>query len=124
MSKKKIIIGFGTRPELIKLFPLIIELKKNFNIYILNTGQHDELLRDILKYFNLKLYKNLNLMKKNQNAEQLISSIVSNVSPILKKINPNLIIVHGDTSSSLALALASSYCKIKIAHIEAGLRTQ
>ena len=84
MSKKKIIIGFGTRPELIKLFPLIIELKKNFNIYILNTGQHDELLRDILKYFNLKLYKNLNLMKKNQNAEQLISSIVSNVSPILK----------------------------------------
>ena len=62
-------------------------------------------------------------MKKIKNAEQLISSIVSNVSPILKKINPNLIIVHGDTSSSLALALASSYCKIKIAHIEAGLRT-
>jgi UDP-N-acetylglucosamine 2-epimerase (non-hydrolysing) len=123
MSKKKIIIGFGTRPELIKLFPLIIELKKNFNIFILNTGQHDELLRDILKYFNLKLNKNLNLMKKNQNSEQLISSIVLNVSPILKKINPNLVIVHGDTSSSLALALASSYSKIKIAHIEAGLRT-
>ena len=63
-KKPKIVIGFGTRPELIKLFPLIIKLKKNFHLFIINTGQHDELLMDILNYFKIKVDINLNVMKK------------------------------------------------------------
>lgn len=123
ISKKKIVIGFGTRPELIKLFPLIIKLKKNFNLYIINTGQHEDLLVDILRFFKIKIFKNLNVMKKNQNIEDTMSSIILKTSPILRKLKPSLVIVHGDTTSSLSISLAASYCQIKIAHIEAGLRT-
>lgn len=122
-KKPKIVIGFGTRPELIKLFPLIIKLKKNFHLFIINTGQHDELLMDILNFFKIKVDINLNVMKKKQNIELMSSSIIIKTTPIVKKINPVLVIVHGDTTSSLSLALSAAYCKIKIAHIEAGLRT-
>lgn len=122
-KKKKIIIGFGTRPELIKLFPLIIKLKKYFHLFIINTGQHDELLMDILKLFKIKVDINLNVMKKKQDLALLHSSIIIKTTPIIKKINPALVIVHGDTTSSLSIAMSATYSKIKIAHIEAGLRT-
>ena len=105
ISKKKIVIGFGTRPELIKLFPLIIKLKKNFNLYIINTGQHEDLLFDILRFFKIKIFKNLNVMKKNQKIEDTMSSIIHKTSPILRKLKPSLVIVHGDTTSSLSISL-------------------
>ena len=122
-QKKTILVSFGTRPEIIKLYPLIIELKKNFNVITLNTGQHKDLLDNMLKLFHLKVDFNLNVMKTNQDLNYLTSSIIKLSSPLLKKINPSLVIVHGDTTSSLAIALSSSYNNYKIAHVEAGLRT-
>ena len=124
---KKILIIFGTRPEAIKIAPLIKELKKNINAFsfkICVTGQHKKMLIQVLDFFQIKPDFNLNLMKKNQSLERLTSKILLKVSEILRKYKPNLVIVHGDTTTTLAASLAAFYKKIDICHIEAGLRTK
>ena len=116
--KNKILIIFGTRPEFLKLYPVIKLLKKKrIKFDILNTGQHFELIKDqkfLIK--NLK-FKNLNLMNKAKSLDELFFIMQKKVSIYLKKKNPDLVVVQGDTTTAAASALAAAFNKIKIAHI-------
>lgn len=123
--RKKIVFIFGTRPEAIKLAPLIIEMQKNdkFIVEICLTGQHKEMLEQVLDVFDIKASVNLELMQENQTLIDFASRALAKVDLYLKNNLPDLVIVHGDTSTALYGALAAYYNKIKIAHVEAGLRT-
>jgi UDP-N-acetylglucosamine 2-epimerase (non-hydrolysing) len=122
---KKVLFIFGTRPEAIKLAPLILEFKKynTFDTLICITGQHKELINQVLRFFNIKPDYNLKIMQKNQSLAGLTAKALTGINETLQKVNPDLIFVQGDTTSVLAAALCAFYRKIKIAHIEAGLRT-
>ena len=121
----KILISIGTRPELIKLYPLVIELKKYKKIktIICFTGQHDTLIKKILKDFKLKPNYRLNCKNDSGNLNILTSKLYFELDKILKKEKPDLVIVQGDTSSALVSSVAAFHNKIKIAHVEAGLRS-
>jgi len=120
----KFLVFFGTRPEAIKLAPLIIELKKTDNeVIVCSTGQHDSLLNQVVNFFKIKVDCNLSVMKKGQSLSDLSSSILKKAHKLLLKIKPDSVIVHGDTSSTLYATIASFYLGIKVIHIEAGLRT-
>lgn len=122
---KKILIVFGTRPEAIKMAPLILKLKeeKQFKINVCVTAQHREMLDQVLEIFDIEPDFDLNLMTDSQSLESLFSSILINISKVYQKFNPDLILVHGDTSTTFASSLAAYYQKIPIGHVEAGLRT-
>jgi UDP-N-acetylglucosamine 2-epimerase (non-hydrolysing) len=122
---KKLLLIFGTRPEAIKMAPVIHQLKKKklFIFKVCVTGQHKKLLRQVMKFFEIKSHFNLNVMTKDQSLYQLTNRIMVGVSDVLKKYKPDLVIVHGDTTTTLAVSLASYYQKINVCHIEAGLRT-
>ena len=114
---KKILIIFGTRPEAIKIAPVIKEFKKNikaFSFKICVTGQHGKMLKQVLDFFQIKPDFNLNIMKKNQSLERLTSKILLKVSEILDEYKPNLVVVHGDTTTTFASSLAAFYKKIDI----------
>lgn len=123
--KKKILIVFGTRPELIKLISLIkdIERSNQFDLFICNTGQHTDLIFPLLDIFKIKPHYNLNVMEPNQPLATLNSKILSKVSTILDQLLPDLVIVHGDTTTAFSASLAAFYYKIPVSHVEAGLRT-
>lgn len=124
--KKKIMFVFGTRPEAIKMAPIINLLKKKsnkFKIIICITAQHRRMLDQVLKIFKIKPNVDLNIMKKNQNLSTLTSTILIKMDKILRKKRPDLVFVHGDTTTSYATSMASFYLSIRVAHIEAGLRT-
>jgi UDP-N-acetylglucosamine 2-epimerase (non-hydrolysing) len=125
MLKKRILIALGTRPELIKLYPIIKELgkSKSFYIKICYTGQHKELVKMSSHILNFKPNFSLNVMKKNQNSIDVVENIFKKIKKILKKYNFQSIIVQGDTTTAMAVALAGFYLKKKIYHVEAGLRT-
>ena len=122
---KKIILIVGTRPEVIKLAPVYLELKKSkrFKPILINTGQQKEMTRQMLDWFGIKEDFNLHLMVKDQSLAGLTAKAVDSMSRILKKIKPNLVIVEGDTATVMAASIAAFYLKIPIAHVEAGLRT-
>jgi UDP-N-acetylglucosamine 2-epimerase (non-hydrolysing) len=122
----KIIIVFGTRPEAIKMAPLVKELEKYPNIFkvcICVTAQHRQMLDQVLNIFQIKPNYDLNIMKSGQDIFEITSSVLLGLRPILEKESPDLVLVHGDTTTTLAASLAAYYCRIKIGHIEAGLRT-
>jgi len=122
----KIFLVIGTRPEAIKLAPLIKAFKKYSKIFdtkVCITAQHRELLDQVLSFFKISPDYDLNLMKPNQNLYEITANILLKMKPILKKNNPQYIFVHGDTTTTLAASLASFYNESKICHIEAGLRT-
>ncbi|MFK3619439.1 UDP-N-acetylglucosamine 2-epimerase (non-hydrolyzing) [Pasteurella multocida] len=121
----KVLTIFGTRPEAIKMIPVINELKKYGNIksYLCVTGQHREMLDQVLNLFNIVPDFDLNIMKNCQSLESITVTIIEKLSPILENIKPDYILVHGDTSTSFIASLVAFYKQIKIAHIEAGLRT-
>ena len=123
--KKKILISFGTRPEAIKLVKIIKLLKKysKIDLKICVSGQHNQLLYQVLDLFKIKPDFDLKVMKSNQSLNLLSSKILKKMNNILQKYKPNLIIVHGDTTTAFITALAAFQNKIKIAHVEAGLRT-
>jgi len=125
MEKYKISIVFGTRPEVIKLAPLIKELKsyKKINCNVCTTGQHKQMLEQTLRIFDITPDVNLNVMKKNQSLSILTSNILTKIEKYIKKEKPQLIIVHGDTTTALSATLAAFYQQIPVAHVEAGLRT-
>lgn len=125
MLKKKVLIILGTRPEAIKLAPIILELKKSplFNLVICSTTQHSHLLDNVFSLFSIKPNYHLNLMQPNQSLLKLTTTGLEKITPILKETAPELVIVQGDTTTSFIGALASYYLHIPIAHIEAGLRT-
>lgn len=123
---KKILILFGTRPEAIKMAPVISEFKKHstqFETKICVTGQHREMLDQVLDFFNIKPDYDLNLMKPGQNLYQLTSDIILQLKPVLEDFKPNYVFVHGDTTTTMAGGLAAFYSGAKICHVEAGLRT-
>jgi UDP-N-acetylglucosamine 2-epimerase (non-hydrolysing) len=122
---KKILLCFGTRPEAIKMATLANELKKYscFEIKVCVTAQHREMLDQVLFFFEIKPDYDLDLMKANQSLNQLSSRILSNIDVVLNDFNPDLVIVHGDTTTSTMCAIAAFNNQIKVGHVEAGLRT-
>ncbi len=124
--RKKILLVFGTRPEAIKMAPLIIEFKKNdsfFDTKVCVTAQHREMLDQVLDFFEISPDYDLNLMKQNQDLYTLTSDILLGLKEVLYDFKPDFVFVHGDTSTSSAAALASFYNRSKVCHVEAGLRT-
>ena len=123
--KKKILISFGTRPEAIKLAKLIYQLKKNKNfiIKICLSGQHDEMLYQVLNLYKIKPDYDLKVMKTNQTLNLLASKILKKLNNVLISFKPDLLLVHGDTTTAYISSLAAFQNKIKVGHIEAGLRT-
>jgi len=122
---KKILIIFGTRPEAIKMAPIIIRLKKNnhFITKVCVTAQHREMLDQVLDFFSIKPDYDLNLMERNQSLFKLTSNIFTNIESVFEEFQPDYILVHGDTTTAMSCAIAAYYAKIKIFHVEAGLRT-
>jgi UDP-N-acetylglucosamine 2-epimerase (non-hydrolysing) len=125
MKKKTLLFIYGTRPEAIKLAPLIKLISKDSNkkIKICNTGQHKKLLEGIFIFFKIKQDINLNVISKNQSLSELTSVLINKISKVIEKVKPDLVIVQGDTTSAMAGAYVAFLNKIKVAHIEAGLRT-
>tara|TARA_R110002073_G_scaffold322276_1_gene498815 strand:+ start:9661 stop:10794 length:1134 start_codon:yes stop_codon:yes gene_type:complete len=124
--KRKILIVFGTRPEAIKMAPLVKEFKKNnlqFETKVCVTAQHREMLDQVLEFFEIIPDYDLNLMKPSQNLHSLTSEILISMKDVLEDFKPELVFVHGDTTTSMAASLAAFYCEIKVCHVEAGLRT-
>ncbi|MDC3161385.1 UDP-N-acetylglucosamine 2-epimerase (non-hydrolyzing) [Gammaproteobacteria bacterium] len=122
---KKIIVVFGTRPEAIKMAPVCIELNKHKDIKLVVcvTAQHREMLDQVLNIFNIFPQIDLDVMKKGQDLFEITSTILLKMRNVFKRENPDLVLVHGDTTTSFVTALACFYEKIKVGHVEAGLRT-
>ncbi len=123
---KKILLVFGTRPEAIKMAPLIIELRKYseiFKVIICVTAQHRQMLDQVLDFFEIKPDYDLDLMKPNQNLYSLSSCILLGLNDVLYDCKPDYLLVHGDTTTSTMAALSGYYSHVKVCHIEAGLRT-
>ena len=126
MIKIKLALIFGTRPEAIKMFPIISEMKKYsefINYKIILSGQHREMLDQILTDFRIHSDYDLDIMKRNQTLSQILSKSINGIEKILIKEKPDMVLVQGDTTTTFAGAIAAFFQKIKIAHIEAGLRT-
>lgn len=122
----KSLIIFGTRPEAIKMAPLVKSLKNTtfkFNTKVCVTAQHREMLDQVLNFFEIVPDYDLNLMKPGQNLNELTSIILKYLNPILEEFEPDYVFVHGDTTTALAASIASFHNKCKICHVEAGLRT-
>jgi UDP-N-acetylglucosamine 2-epimerase (non-hydrolysing) len=122
---KKILIVFGTRPEAIKMIPLVKELKKNgqLDVKVCVTGQHRQMLDQVLNLFEVVPNYDLNIMKPNQDLIDITSNILNGIKNVFKDFMPDLVLVHGDTTTCFATSIAAFYYKIKIGHVEAGLRT-
>lgn len=126
MEKKKIAIVFGTRPEAIKMAPVILELNKHLNSFdtkIIVSAQHRQMLDQVLAVFDIQPDYDLNIMKKNQSLSDITSDVLKGIENIFLSEKPDMVLVHGDTTTSFAAALAAYYHQIPIGHVEAGLRT-
>lgn len=122
---KKVMLIFGTRPEAIKMCPLVTELRTRPGITTLVcvTGQHQYLLNQVLEFFQIQPDYRLEIMKERQTLFDITTAVLDGLRPILMKEAPDLVLVHGDTSTAFTAALAAFYLKIPVGHIEAGLRT-
>ena len=122
---KKIMLVFGTRPEAIKMCPLVNELKsrKNINTVVCVTGQHREMLDQVLETFNIVPEYNLSIMKDKQTLFDITTNILNRIKEVLEEVKPDVVLVHGDTSTTFVTALACFYLQIPVGHVEAGLRT-
>ena len=125
MNKKKNLIVFGTRPEAIKMAPLVQKFlkNKNFETKVCVTAQHREMLDQVLDFFEIIPDFDLDLMRPNQNLYSLTATIIENMKPVLDEVKPDYVYVHGDTTTSMAVGIAAFYSGAKICHVEAGLRT-
>lgn len=123
---KKILLVFGTRPEAIKMAPLVKKLQEypeQFQTIVCVTGQHREMLDQVLRLFDITPEYDLNIMKPNQDLYDITSRILLGMRDVLKEVQPDIVLVHGDTTTSMAAALAAFYQQIPVGHVEAGLRT-
>ncbi len=125
MNDIKVMTVFGTRPEAIKLAPLIKELEKraHINSIVCVTAQHREMLDQVIETFNINVDYDLNIMEKGQSLNDITCKVLNKLPLIINKENPNIILVHGDTTTTLATSLTAFYSKTPVGHIEAGLRT-
>ena len=120
---KKILIAFGTRPEAIKMAPLIKSLSSSFEISVCVTGQHRQMLDQVLELFEIKPDVDLDIMKEGQDLFDITSRILLKFKDVLINLEPDLVLVHGDTTTSMTCALSSFYNNTPVGHVEAGLRT-
>ncbi|TMM29162.1 UDP-N-acetylglucosamine 2-epimerase (non-hydrolyzing) [Polaribacter aestuariivivens] len=123
--KKKNLIIFGTRPEAIKMAPLVNKFLEDsrFETKVCVTGQHREMLDQVLSFFDIIPDYDLSLMKPNQNLYNLTGEVISGLKPVLEKYKPDFVYVHGDTTTTMAASIAGFYAGAKVCHVEAGLRT-
>lgn len=119
----RILFVFGTRPEAIKLCPLILHLSNKIDVRVCLTGQHKELIQPILDLFQVKPDYDLALLQPNQTLSDLTARCIQSLSAVYEKIKPDCVVVQGDTTTSMCAALTAFYAKIPVAHVEAGLRT-
>lgn len=123
---KRIMLVFGTRPEAIKMAPLVKEFQKypdRFETMVCVTGQHREMLDQVLNIFEIKPDYDLNIMKQGQDLYDVTARVLTGMRDVLKEVHPDVVLVHGDTTTSTAAALAAFYQQIPVGHVEAGLRT-
>lgn len=123
---KKIMLVFGTRPEAIKMAPLVKEFQKypgQFETIVCVTGQHRQMLDQVLEIFDIKPDYDLNIMKQGQDLYDVTARVLTGMRDVLKETQPDVVLVHGDTTTSTAAALAAFYQQIPVGHVEAGLRT-
>jgi UDP-N-acetylglucosamine 2-epimerase (non-hydrolysing) len=124
---KRVLIVFGTRPEAIKMAPVIKELHKypdNFKTLVCVTAQHREMLDQVLDLFDIVPDYDLDIMKPGQDLFDITCNVLQGLKNVLKKEKPDIVLVHGDTTTTMAGALAAFYCRVPVGHVEAGLRTQ
>ena len=123
--KKKVLVVFGTRPEAIKMAPLVHALHNDerFESKVCVTAQHREMLDQVLELFEITPDYDLNIMKAGQTLPEITSRILMEITPVLKSFKPNIVLVHGDTATTFAATLAAYYEQIEVGHVEAGLRT-
>ena len=124
---KKVMLVFGTRPEAIKMAPLVKEFQKNpdsFETIVCVSGQHREMLDQVLKIFEIKPDYDLNIMKQGQDLYDITARVLVGMRDVIKECKPDVVLVHGDTTTSTAAALAAFYQQIPVGHVEAGLRTR
>lgn len=122
---KTVVLVFGTRPEAIKMCPLVNELKsrENINTVVLVTGQHRQMLDQVLKAFHVVPDYDLSIMKDKQTLFDITTNILYHIKEVLENVKPDVVLVHGDTSTTFVTALACFYLQIPVGHVEAGLRT-
>ena len=123
---RKVLLVFGTRPEAIKMAPLVMELQKQkerIETVVCVTGQHREMLDQVLEIFDIKPDYDLNIMKRGQDLYDVTARVLTGMREVLKEIKPDIVLVHGDTTTSTAAALAAFYQQIPVGHVAAGLRT-
>lgn len=123
---KRVLVICGTRPEAIKLAPVVLALRRHpeaFHVTLCVTGQHRELLDPVLRFFELRPDVDLNVMRPNQSLATLTASLIAGLAPVLIEARPDVVIVQGDTTTAMAGALAAFYARVPVAHVEAGLRT-
>ncbi|WP_035052179.1 non-hydrolyzing UDP-N-acetylglucosamine 2-epimerase [Carnobacterium pleistocenium] len=126
MKKIKVLTIFGTRPEAIKMAPLVKELNKQserFESIVAVTAQHREMLDQVLQTFNIIPNYDLDIMKKNQTLSEITSNVLTGLDKIMKEAKPDIVLVHGDTTTTFAASISAYYNQIKVGHVEAGLRT-
>ena len=126
MEKKKVMLVFGTRPEAIKMCPLVKEFQKRadeFETIVCVTGQHREMLDQVLRIFDVTPDYDLNIMKQGQDLTDVTARVLTGLRDVFKECRPDVVLVHGDTTTSTAGALAAFYAQIPVGHVEAGLRT-
>ncbi|WP_195594135.1 non-hydrolyzing UDP-N-acetylglucosamine 2-epimerase [Phocaeicola dorei] len=126
MAKKKVMLIFGTRPEAIKMCPLVKEFQKHseeFETIVCVTGQHREMLDQVLHLFDVRPDFDLNIMRQGQDLTDVTARVLTGLRDIFKECRPDVVLVHGDTTTSTAGALAAFYAQIPVGHVEAGLRT-
>ena len=125
-KRRKVLVVFGTRPEAIKLAPVVQELGRNRDVFeprVCVTAQHREMLDQVLSIFKLRVHHDLNIMRKGQSLEDVTSRVLVGMKEILAEERPDMVVVQGDTTTTFATALAAYYADVPIAHVEAGLRT-
>jgi UDP-N-acetylglucosamine 2-epimerase (non-hydrolysing) len=123
--RPSIFIAFGTRPEAIKMAPVVIELRRRacFDLFVCLTGQHREMLDQVVQTFSLPVDHDLRVMQDRQTLGHITAAVLNGIDPVLAKVRPDIVLVHGDTTTTFAAALAAFYRNISVAHVEAGLRT-
>ena len=124
-AKVRVMTVFGTRPEAIKMCPLVLKLKENKDIdtVVCVTAQHREMLDQVLKAFNVVPDYDLDIMKSRQTLTHITASVLEGLYPVIEGEKPDIILVHGDTTTTFVAGLAAFYCKVRVGHVEAGLRT-
>ena len=125
-TERTLFVTFGTRPEAIKMAPVVLELRRRkcFRVITCLTGQHREMLDQVVNEFSIPVDHDLRIMRERQTLGHITSAVLNGLDPILESSKPDLVLVHGDTTTTFAAALASYYRMIPVAHVEAGLRTE